>query len=420
MTGRTRFTGFLAGYLVSGIGTSMTAVALPWLVLVTTGSAARTGVVGFAEMAPFVLVQATSGPLADRFGYRRANAVGNFTSALVLGAVPALHAAGALPFGLLAVLVAVAGAARGLAEAASNPIVPALAQRAGMPLERAAGLFSAANRTGLLVGMPIGGVLIAAVGAANVIAFDAISFAVIAASVVAVVPGELGVLAADSSPSLRAYRAQLAEGARFIRWDRLILGMVTVIAVTNLLDQAFSSVLVPVWARTRVHDPAALGAVGGASGIGLLAGVLLGAWLVPKLPRHLTYAVAYLITATPPFIALAATSSLAAVVPVVVVSGLAGGCLNPINGAVLYERIPQRLHARALGAVKASAWIGIPFGSLLGGALTASAGLTTALLACAAVMFATTLAPFLFPAWRELNRAAAPMIDQPMTASVNE
>lgn len=51
-------------------------------------------------------------------------------------------------------------------------------------------------------------------------------------------------------------------------------------------------------------------------------------------------------------------------------SGLAAGMLNPIIGAVAYERVPARLQARVFGAFRSSAWIGIPFGSLLGGTLT--------------------------------------------------
>lgn len=405
MTRRTPLFGFLVGYLVSEIGTSMSAVAIPWLVLVTTGSAAQTGVVAFAQMAPFIVLQATGGPLADRFGYRRANVLGNLGAALALGAVPALHAVGALHFSGIAGLVAVAGAARGLADAASNPLIPALGTRAGMPLERVAGLFSAANRTGLLIGMPAGGVLIGVFGAANVVLFDAVSFGAVALSVLVVVPATLGIVETSEPMSVRAYRRQLMEGLRFLLQDRLLLGMVSLIAVTNLLDEAFSSVLLPVWARTRVHDAAAMGAVGGAGGLGLLGGVLLGAWLGPRLPRHTTFATGYLLGAFPPFVVLAFTTSLSVVLPVMVFSGIAGGVLNPINGAVLYERVPPHLQARVLGAVKASAWVGIPFGSLIGGALTAGAGLTAALLGCGAVMFLTTLTPFVFPVWRTMDHA---------------
>ena len=403
MTPRTRLYGYLGGFLASEIGTSISVVALPWLVLVSTGSASRTGVIGFAAMAPFVTVQALGGPIADTLGYRRASVAGNLGAALTLATIPALSTLHSLGFAVLTGLVAVSGAARGLAEAASNPIVPALAIDAGMALERAAGLFSGANRTGLLLGLPVGGALVAMLPAADVIAFDATSFAVIAVVVAAVVPGELGRSA--TKLSTRTYGAQLAEGARFLSRDRLLLAMAGVIAVTNLLDQAYMSVLLPLWARDRVHHAVAIGIIGGAAGVGLLAGVLLGAWLVPKLPRRQTYIVAFLIAGTPPLLATAATVSTGVVAAVTVISGIAGGLLNPINGAVLYERVPDAFRARVLGAVKASAWIGIPFGPLLAGVFAESTGLTTTLLGCATLMLAATLTPFVFPAWRGLDRA---------------
>jgi MFS family permease len=162
-------------------------------------------------------------------------------------------------------------------------------------------------------------------------------------------------------------------------------------------------VLVPVWIRDRLHDPAALGFLAGVSNVGALLGVLLAAWLGPRLPRRATFSLGYLLGGAPPFLAMAAFGTLAPVLVITGFAGLAGGVNNPIIGAVSYERIPEHLHARVLGAIKASAWIGIPFGSLLGGALAAGTGLTTALLASGTAMLITTLTPLVFPAWRQLD-----------------
>lgn len=384
---RTPLYGLLGAYLVSQTGTAMSALAIPWLVLTTTGSPAQTGLVGFAEMAPYVLLQATAGPFADRVGLRRACVAGNAVAALVVCAIPALHAIDALRFGLLVALIAVAGATRGVADAAASPLVPGTAKLGAVGMERAAGLYSAANRSGLLLGMPLAGLLIGITSAPTVLLVDGISFGVAAVVIGACVP-----LAAQPAVDVaepmtpRTYLHELAEGARFLRADRLLLGIVTMVAVTNLIDQALISVLLPVWVRSRLHDAEGLGFIGGALSAGLLAGVLLGAWLGHRLPRRTTYAVGYLISAAPPFVALA------------------GGVMNPIIGAVAYERIPPALQARVLGAVRSSAWIGIPIGSLVGGALTGAIGLRPALLVAGAVIFIATLAPFVFPAWRELNR----------------
>lgn len=397
--------GLVGAYFVSGLGTAMSAVAIPWLVLIMTGSAAATGVVGFAQMAPYVALQATAGPLVDRIGLRRAFLLGNTLAALAMGAVPILHSTGELNLATLAALVAAAGAVRGIADAATTPLVPATAQAGRVPIERATGSYSAANRAALLVGMPLSGVLIAATGAASVVLIDALSFLAAVAILAVAVPASFRQTGEPIEPlKLRTYVTELAEGIRFLRADRLLLGIVAIVAITNLFEEALTSVLLPVWAHDRMHRAEALGLVGGALGVGMLGGVLVGAWAGPRLPRRTTFAIGTLVSGAPPFFALAAWTSLPPVLTVAVACGLAGGVLNPILGAVQFERIPSRLQARVLGAIKASAWLGIPFGSLIGGQLTQNLGLTAALVSCGLIMLLTTTAPSVLPIWQALER----------------
>ena len=73
-------------------------------------------------------------------------------------------------------------------------------------------------------------------------------------------------------------------------------------------------------------------------------------------------------------------------------------------GATLYERVPERLQARVLGAVRSSAWVGIPIGALLAGYLVEFAGLTPAVVGFGVAHLLVTLAPFVFPAWRQMRR----------------
>lgn len=391
---------------ISLLGTAMSALAIPWLVLTTTGSAARTGLVGFAEMAPYVSLQVAAGPFVDRIGAHRGCVLGNAVAALAVCSIPALYAGGALHFGALIALVALAGAVRGLADAATGPLVPGTARLGDVAPERAAGLYSSARNAGQLLGAPLAGVVIAAASAPVVVLVDGLTFALAAALIAALVPKAAQPTAATETGH---YLARLGEGLRFLGADRLLLGAVIMIALTNMLDQALFSVLVPVWVRDRLHDPTALGLITGVLSVGALAGSIGATWLGPRLPRHATVAAGFLLSGAPPFLLLAATSSLGPVLAVAAVSGLAAGPLNPILGAVQYERIPERLQARVLGAVKASAWVGIPFGSLLGGGLTSSVGLTNALLSTGLCMLVVTLAPYVFPSWRGMNRAPVPV-----------
>jgi hypothetical protein len=50
----------------------------------------------------------------------------------------------------------------------------------------------------------------------------------------------------------------------------------------------------------------------------------------------------------------------------------------------------------------------MPLGSVGGGALVAATGIRTTLWLAAGAYLLTTLAPFVFPAWRGMERAPAP------------
>jgi MFS family permease len=402
----------LSSYVISVAGTSMSAVAIPWMVLTTTGSAAKTGLVAFAAMAPYVAALALAGPLVDRAGLRRSFLVGNVVAAVATGAIPLMYAAGSLRLPVLLGLVAVAGAVRGAADTANSALVPATATAGEITLERAAGLNSGANRTALLLGAPLAGVLVTLAGSPVVVAIDAATFAVAAAigAIWVRVPRTVPAAPPEGS-ALRRYGRDLAAGLRFIGTDRLLLAIITMVAVTNLLDQGLSEVMLPVWVRDDIGSAGALGIIAGVGGLGNVLGNLFGAWLGPRLSRRAVFSVGNLVGGAPRFIVLVLFRTLAPVVGVVLVAEVFSGSLNPVISATAYERIPEELRARVLGAVRASAWVGIPFGALFGGYAIEALGTRVALLAFGAAYLVTTLAPFVFPIWRQMRRPEPVAVD---------
>lgn len=406
MTGRRGLVGLLTAVGVSTLGTRMSFLALPWFVLSTTGSPALTGAVAAAEMTPYVLTQALGGPLVDRWGAWRISILADAGAGVAVGAVPLLHAAHALDLGSLATLVGLAGLLRGAGDAARDVLVPGVGERANAAIERSAGLYDGVSRGATLVGAPLAGALISVTSAVNVLALDAASFAFSAAAVLALVPRAAEPSAPEPSPDAPGYLAALREGFAFVRGDRLLLGMAAMVLITNLIDQAGGAVLVPVWSERVAHSPVALGLLGGAFGIGAVVGNALTTWLGPRLPRRRTYAIGFLLTGGPRYLSLALAATVSPVLVVSLLSGLGAGSINPIFGAVEYERVPRHLQARVLGAVGATAWAGIPLGSIAGGALTEAAGVRGALAVAGGLYLLTTLAPFVFPSWQQMDRRA--------------
>ena len=399
--------GWLTAEAVSLVGTRISMIAIPWLVLVTTGSPTQTGLVAAAEITPMVLLRAAGGPLVDRIGPRRVAITADLLSMVAVGLIPLLHTLGGLSFPLLLVLVAVAGGLRGPGDAATTAMIPSLVEHAAVPYERATGLASAIERGATMLGAAFAGGLVATVGAAQAVAVDAASFG-LCAVVLALTTRGLGLAAQPAAlapgEEEASYGARLREGWDFLRHDPVLMSLCVMIAVTNLLDLAWASVLLPVWARDTGAGVGVVGLVfavwGGASMVGSFVAAAYGT----RLPRFTTYVVAFLVTGLPRFLLFALGVPLWMVIVTCLVGGCASGFLNPVLGAVQFERIPRAMVGRVTSLSNALCWSLMPLGGILGGVLVSGLGLTTALVVVGLAYFVTTMAPTVLPTFREMDR----------------
>ncbi len=415
MSSRTPLYGWLTSEAVSLTGTRISMIALPWFVLTTTGSATKTGLVALAEMLPLVVLKVLGGPVIDRVGARRVAITCDLLSVLVVGAIPLLHGAGRLPFPLFLLLVAVAGGLRGPGDAAKGALTPTIAAEAGVAMERATGLHSTVERTAGLLGAALAGGLVAVVGAADAIVVDALSFGVSAAVLAWSTSSLTRTVEAPTDEPPTPYAAQLREGWTFLRADRVLLGITVMVALTNLLDLAYGAVLVPVWAQQTTGSAATVGLVFATFGGAAAIGSICAATWATRLPRYKTYLVAFLVCGAPRFVVFALDVPIWAVLAVCVAGGFASGFLNPILGAVIYERIPDRLMGRVTSLSTAMCFALMPFGGLLGGLLVAGFGLSSALLIVGAAYFVVTMLPAVDPRWREIDRR--PAVPDPVGAT---
>lgn len=395
--------GVLAAQTVAWTGTRLSAIALPWFVLSSTGSATQTGLVVFAEMGPYVVVQALAGPLIDRLGPRRISVSCDLVAAAGMAMVPLLYAAGALPLWTLLGLVAVVGAADGPANAAKSVFIPEATRAARVALERGTGLAGALERLAGVVGPAIAGLLVAALGGVSALWVTAGLFGAGAAIIAVAVPR--GRVAGGAVPE-GGYLAQLRAGGEFLRGDRLLRSIIGMVAVTNLLDAAFFSVALPVWARELGQGPVVIGLVTSVMSGFSIGASLLAAMIGHRLPRRTVYLVGFLVGGAPRFVVLALGAPLWLVLGVHAVVGLGLGFVNPIIGAVQFERIPPGLLGRVRTLGHALAWSGIPFGGVVGGGLIALVGLSPALLVLGGCYLVATTLPGLRKEWAELNRPA--------------
>lgn len=404
--------GGLAADTISLLGTRITMIAIPLFVLTSTGSAAKTGIVAFAEALPLVVCKVLGGPVIDRFGPRRIAIGCDLGSMLVVGAIPLLHDTGRLPFWGFVALVAVAGALRGPGDAAKSAIIPQIVASTGVAMERATGLYGTIERSATMLGAAIGGVLIALAGPANAMIVDAVSFG-IAALVFAWATAGLAAVTRPASEqeavvAEERYLGQLREGFTFLRRDRVLFGIAIMVSLTNLLDAAWSTVLIPVWAVDAGRGAEIIGLLFATFGAASAVGALLASIYAERLPRYRTYLLAFLVAGVPRFVAMALDSPIVVVLIVAVCAGFASGFINPVLGAVIFERIPAPLVGRVSSMVTAMCWSLMPLGGLLGGLLVEGIGISWGLLLVGVAYFAVTMLPALDPRWRELDRRPAP------------
>ncbi len=389
----------LAANAISMVGNVIAMVAIPWFVLETSGSAARTGLVGFFTILPVVLAGLLGGALIDRLGYRRTSILADLASGASMALIPLLHATLGLQFWQLIVLVFLGALLDAPGGTARSAMVPDLAAQAGMPIERAASAAQVIERGSRLVGAPVAGVLIGVMGTANVLWLDAASFLVSAVLVGACVAAAPARPRAEKESYLSEWKAGLA----FLRTDRLILTIVVVVMLTNFLDAAFSGVILPVYVKQIFGSPVNLGLLLAASGGGALLGALAYGIVGHRLSRRNTF-VALFVFASLQLWAFALYLPLPALLTVVFVCSVGAGPLNPIIDAVAYEHIPADMRGRVLGTITAGAWLAMPLGVLLGGVLTDQLGVGAMMVGLALAYLATTLSMAALPAMRDMDR----------------
>ena len=402
----------LAAHAISQTGNVITTFAIPFYVLGLGGSGVEVGIAAFFATVPIVVGGALGGVVVDRVGHRRAAIVADVISGATVLAIPLLALTVGLPFWALLVLVFAGGLLDTPGQTARRVMLPRLTERAGIPLERSVGLLDGSERLARLIGATLAGLLVALMGPIAALFVNAATFAVSALltrAFVAAAPvepaAEANALAAPSG-----YWRDLAAGLRFVVRDPLMRLIVALVLVTNLMDAARSSSLLPLYANDRLGGAAALGLLVAVMGGCALLGNIAFGFVAHRVGRRVTLAVCFTLAGGPASAAFALGAPLPVLVAATALGGLAAGAVNPILGAVQLERVPEHMRGRVFGLVNAGAWAGVPFGALLGGVAADTIGLSWAFGIIAVVYTLVTLTPLLGGSWRQMERHPSPRV----------
>lgn len=325
---------------ISVTGNHATRLALPWFVLETTHSAGRMSAVLATQMAAMAICGIPGGALAARFSPRRVMQVSDLAQGLLIGLVPALYAADLLSFPVLLVIVFLVGSFFAPYHAAQRVLLPSLAGDGLRALERANTLLVGAARSAALLGPAVAAVLIAWVGAAQVLVLDAASF---------LVASLLVTLAVRSGASARPSPAKVSAGLRVLVRDRVLRPWTAGQCACEMSVQIVLAAI-PVMAFLRYG--------GEAETAGLLlmlfgAGAVAGNILVLGLLRHFTGTRLILAGCVLEPLALwviAVDTRLSTLGVMLLLAGVFLGLLNGPGAAMQIERIPPPLRSQGMSA----------------------------------------------------------------------
>jgi MFS family permease len=268
--------------------------------------------------------------------------------------------------------------------AAKTSLVPELVGEDERVLSEANALLQGAQRITLFLGPALAGVLIAAIGAANVLFLDALSFALGFLIVLTFVP-QVGRIEQDEESR------DLAAGIRFLARDRLLRPW-TIAVIVGDVGWLVLFAAMPVLVIERFgEDPALLGWIWGAWGLAAVLGNVISFRTVGRSDRLLIASVGEVFMVAPIWLLLADVPA-GAIIAAMVVSGLANGLANPPVHAIYTLRTPRALRAKVWSVVVAATAVVAPLAIVGAGVVLETEGFRPVILALVAVQTLAAIA----------------------------
>ena len=217
----------------------------------------------------FLLV---AGVVVDRLPRRAVMIASDLVRMAVLGYLAVASLGGSLRIGSLTVAAAVYGAADAFFWPAKTAILPELVVRDH--LMPANSLSSSADRSSLVIGPGIGGLLVATAGPGAAFLFDAVTFAVSAGCLLAI--GRRAMPPRAPTPEApRRLLGDLRDGVREVMRHRWLWVTILLFTFIVFLVVGPEEVLLPIYLEQRFRAAEAFGLLVACAGLGAIAGALL-------------------------------------------------------------------------------------------------------------------------------------------------
>ena len=397
---------FIAGQLVSLIGTWMQSTAQLWLVYRLTHSAALLGVFGFANQIPILLLASVGGYVGDRYNRHRGviwTQAAAMILAFALAALTLTHVVQVWHLVFIAFLV-------GIVNAFDVPIRQSfMVQMVGKEdLPNAIALNSSIFNGARVVGPAIAGFTIAWFEKHHVSSPEGWSFFLNGVSFLAVIAALFAMRIPKPEPKRPegSLLRNFLQGFRFAMHDRPIRSALILLSVLSLLGLQYSVVL-PIFAGEILHrDAGGFGLLLSFAGVGAVLGALhfaartdyrgLAKWIATT---SAICAIGLIVFSQSRIFWLSSA--------VLVVVGFAATSQMAATNTLIQNRVPDELRGRVM-AVYATMFMGVqPIGALMAGGIARKIGAPATLAIFGALVLAGSLFFFFRVAMRLRQQQAA-------------
>jgi MFS family permease len=392
-----------SGQAVSNIGTQVSQLAFPLVVLFLTHSPVQAGVMGALHALPSVLLSLPAGALIDRWDRKRVMVLCDCGRALALGSIPVAAVLGRLSLVQLALVALLEGTLFvffSVAEVASLPRVVQQDQ-----LAHATAQNQAAESVAFLLGPALGGALY---GLSRLLPFlaDAISYAVSVVSLLLIrTPFQ------DARTLGRRHLlAEVAEGLTWL-WRQPLLFFMALLSGGMRFLAAGSSLVLIVLAQQQGASAPAIGLLLGIAGIGSLVGSLLA----PSVQRRTSFGQAIQLTVwvyTLVWLLYALAPNVLALGAITTLLFINAPIYSVVNLSYRLAVVPDLLQGRVNSVVRLISYSAIPPGLALTGVLLQRVGAVSTVLLLAGGYVLLALATTLNPHLRHTSPLAAAQTDE--------
>ena len=378
---------------VSGVGNAIVMIAIPWLVLESTGSVAAAGVVAAISAVPGALASPLAGWGVDRLGRRPVSVGSDVLSALSVAGFPVV--AWWIGLSLPAIIaLAILGALFDPAGyTARKALIADVARESRFDTDRLNGIHEGVFAVGWTIGPLIAALLIASIGVVNTFWVPFALFAMAAVLIAALRVADAGQQARREAEAAggaaQGFWAQAVLGIRVLWRDSALRALTIAILVLAAVYLPTEAVILPAYFE-GLQMPWGLGIVIAALAGGSVIGSFSYGWLSHRM-RRLTLARLVLLGTMVAIVPLSLLPPLPIMALAAFVLGLAWGPMNPLLTTIVQRRVPADVQGRVFGVQLSIFYAAPPIAMLLTGLAVEGFGLRPTYIALAGILVATGL-----------------------------